>query len=191
MGIGHFGATYPLYFIIVWLPLYLTKSRGFSITDMTYLATLAFLAQAASAVAQGWVSDHLVRRGRDEAAIRRGLMVAGNVVMAVAISALMQARSATDIGLWLIVFGAAAATGGVNLYAIAQMFAGHKAAGSFIGIQNGVGNIPGIVMPIITGLIIDLTGVYDNAFWLTAAVCAFSAVWWLIGVPKIRQIGVD
>ena len=191
MGIGHFGATYPLYFIIVWLPLYLTKSRGFSITDMTYLATLGFLAQAVSAVAQGWLSDHLVRGGRDEAMIRRALMVGGNIVMAVAIVALMKAETAPVIGLWLMVFGAAAATGGVNLYAIAQMFAGPKASGSFIGIQNGVGNIPGIVMPIITGLIIDWTGVYDNAFWLTAAVCALAALWWLAGVPKIRAIALD
>ena len=76
MGIGHFGATYPLYFIIVWVPLYLTKSRGFSITEMTYLATLGFIAQAFSAVAQGWVSDRLVRSGWSEAAIRRGLMPA-------------------------------------------------------------------------------------------------------------------
>jgi MFS family permease len=188
MGIGHFGATYPLYFIIVWVPLYLTKSRGFSITDMTYLATLGFLAQAVSAMAQGWLSDHLVRGGRDEALIRRILMIAGNLVMAGAIVALMQARTAQEIGLWLMVFGAAAATGGVNLYAIAQMFAGPRASGSFIGIQNGLGNVPGIVMPIITGLIIDWTGVYDNAFWLTAAVCAASALWWMWGVPKIRPI---
>ena len=191
MGIGHFGATYPLYFIIVWLPLYLTKSRGFSITDMTYLATLGFLAQAASALLQGWASDHLVRGGRDEALIRRALMIGGNIVMAGSIVALMKAETATEIGLWLVLFGAAAATGGVNLYAIAQMFAGPKASGSFIGIQNGVGNIPGIVMPIVTGLIIDWTGVYDNAFWLTAAVCAVSALWWLFGVPRIRPIALD
>ncbi|HET7708698.1 MAG TPA: MFS transporter, partial [Sphingomicrobium sp.] len=191
MGIGHFGATYPLYFIIVWLPLYLTKARGFSVTDMTYLATLGFLAQALSAVFQGWLSDRLVRGGRDEARIRRALMVGGNMVMAVAIIALMKAQSTQEIGLCLVVFGAASATGGVNLYAIAQMFAGPKAAGSFIGIQNGVGNIPGIVMPIITGLIIDWTGVYDNAFWLTAGVCAGSALWWLAGVPKIRPIALD
>jgi len=191
MGIGHFGATYPLYFIIVWLPLYLTKSRGFSITDMTYLATLGFLAQALSAVLQGWLSDRLVRGGRDEGAIRRTLMVGGNVAMAVAVIALMQARSGLDIGLLLMLFGAAAATGGVNLYAIAQMFAGPMASGSFIGIQNGVGNIPGIVMPIITGLIVDWTGLYDNAFWLTAAVCAASALWWLVGVPTIRPIALD
>jgi len=191
MGIGHFGATYPLYFIIVWVPLYLTKSRGFSITDMTYLATLGFLAQAVSAMAQGWLSDRLVRQGWDEAAVRRALMAGGGAVMAVAVVALMKAQSATEIGLLLAIFGAASATGGVNLYAIAQMFAGPRASGSFIGIQNSVGNIPGIVMPIITGLIIDWTGVYDNAFWLTAAVCAASTVWWLFGVPRIRQINLD
>jgi nitrate/nitrite transporter NarK len=191
MGIGHFGATYPLYFIIVWLPLYLTKSRGFSITDMTYLATLGFIAQALSAMAQGWVSDHLVRGGGDEARIRRALMVGGNVAMAIAVIGIMKSDSAPQIGLWLVLFGAAAATGGVNLYAIAQMFAGPRASGSFIGIQNSVGNIPGIVMPIITGLIIDWTGVYDNAFLLTAGVCAAAALWWWLGVPNIRQIRLD
>jgi MFS family permease len=188
MGIGHFGATYPLYFIIIWIPLYLVQSRGHSITQMTYLATLGFVAQAASAMAQGWFSDRLVRDGRDEAAIRRTLMIAGNIVMAIAIVALMRARTPQEIGLWLAVFGAAAATGGVNLYAIAQMFAGPRASGSFIGIQNGLGNVPGIVMPIITGLIVDWTGAYDNAFLVTAAVCAASALWWAVGVPKIRPL---
>lgn len=191
MGIGHFGATYPLYFIIIWVPLFLTKSRGFSITDMTYLATLGFVAQAVSAVAQGRLSDGMVRSGWNEAAVRRGLMIGGNVLMAATVVALMLARSPLETGLCLVVFGAASATGGVNLYAIAQMFAGPRAAGSFIGIQNGVGNVPGIVMPIITGLIIDWTGLYDNAFLLTAAVCILSALWWVVGVPKIEQVRLD
>ena len=191
MGIGHFGATYPLYFIIIWVPLYLTGSRGFSIIDMTYLATLGFIAQALSAVAQGWISDRLVRGGMDEAALRRALMVGGNLVMAAVIVCLMLARTPLAIGACLVIFGAASATGGVNLYAIAQIFAGPRASGSFIGIQNGLGNVPGIVMPIITGLIVDWTGVYDNAFLLTAAVCAVSALWWAFCVPKIQPMELD
>ncbi len=191
MGIGHFGATYPLYFIIIWVPLYLTKMRGFSITDMTYLATLGFVAQALSAVGQGWISDRLVKGGWNEAALRRGLMIGGNAVMAAVIIGLMRADTAVEIGACLVIFGIASATGGVNLYAIAQIFAGPRASGSFIGIQNGFGNIPGIVMPIITGLIIDLTGVYDNAFLLTAGVCAAAALWWAFGVPAIRRVIAD
>jgi MFS family permease len=191
MGIGHFGATYPLYFIIIWVPLFLTKSRGFSITDMTYLATLGFIAQAVSAVAQGWGSDRLVRNGHSEAAVRRGLMIAGNVAMAATVVGLLYATTTLAIGACLILFGIASATGGVNLYAIAQIFAGPKASGSFIGIQNGLGNVPGIVMPIVTGLIIDWTGLYDNAFWLTAGVCAFAALWWAFVVPKIEPLKLD
>lgn len=191
MGIGHFGATYPLYFIIVWVPLYLTTAKGFSITEMTYLATLGFVAQAISAVGQGLLSDRLVRKGRNEAAVRRGLMIGGNVVMAATVVAMISASSSVEIGACLVVFGAASATGGVNLYAIAQIFAGPRATGSFIGIQNGLGNVPGIVMPIVTGLIIDWTGVYDNAFLLTAAVCAASALWWAFAVPSIRPIDLD
>lgn len=188
MGIGHFGATYPLYFVIIWLPLYLVQSRGFSIVQMTYLATLGFAAQAASALLQGWLSDRWTRSGRSEPRFRRASMVIGNVVMAIAILALIGARTPAAIGGLLMLFGAATATGGLNLYAIAQIFAGPRAAGSFIGIQNGVGNIPGIVGPIITGLIIDWTGLYDNAFLVTAAVCVASALWWLLAVPAIRPI---
>jgi nitrate/nitrite transporter NarK len=137
------------------------------------------------------MSDRMVRGGWNEAALRRGIMIGGNIMMATAVLALIGARTPLAIGLWLMVFGAATATGGVNLYAIAQMFAGPRASGSFIGIQNGLGNVPGIVMPIITGLIVDWTGAYDNAFLLTAAVCAASALWWAFGVPKIRQIDLD
>jgi MFS family permease len=191
MGIGHFGATYPLYFVIVWVPLFLTTQRGYSIPTMTMLATLGFVAQAVSAFAQGWWSDRMVKAGHDEARLRRALMVGGNIVMAVTVIGLMRAGSTEAVAGWLLLFGAAAATGGVNLYCIAQMFAGPKAAGSFIGIQNGLGNVPGIVMPIVTGLIIDATGVYDNAFWLTAGVCLFAAAWWMVGVPKIAPINLQ
>lgn len=191
MGIGHFGATYPLYFVIVWLPLYLVQARGFTIIQMTYLATLGFVAQAVSALVQGWLSDRWTKTGRSETAFRRASMVIGNLVMGGAIIALIGARTPFAIGGLLMLFGAATATGGLNLYAIAQIFAGPRAAGSFIGIQNGVGNIPGIVGPIVTGMIIDWTGLYDNAFLLTAAVCLFSALWWVAIVPKIRPLAFD
>ena len=108
--------------------------------------------------------------------------------LVIAIVALIGARTPFAIGGLLMLFGAATATGGLNLYAIAQIFAGPRAAGSFIGIQNGIGNIPGIVGPIITGLIIDWTGLYDNAFLVTAGVCVASALWWLAAVPAIRPI---
>jgi MFS family permease len=191
MGIAHFCATYPFYFVVTWLPLYLVQSRGFTIQHMTYLATLSFVAQAVSAFLVGWSSDRWTASGRDEAQYRRWTMVAGGVVAAIGIAGLMAARSSEAIALWLIIVGAAAATGGVNLYAVAQMFAGPRASGSFIGIQNATGNLSGVIMPVVTGMIIDLTGAYDNAFLLTAGIALFGGVWWIVGMPRIEPIELD
>jgi MFS family permease len=79
----------------------------------------------------------------------------------------------------------------LNIYAVAQMFAGPRAAGSWIGFQNAVGNtLSGIVGPIVTGMIVDAAG-YDGAFYLSAAVAVAGGIWWLAAVPRIAQIDVD
>ena len=70
----------------------------------------------------------------------------------------------------------------LNLYAIAQMFAGPRAAGTWVGFQNSMGNLSGIVMPIVTGILVQHAG-YDSAFVLTAAVGLLGAVWWRSSSP--------
>jgi MFS family permease len=78
----------------------------------------------------------------------------------------------------------------MNLYAIAQMFAGPRASGTWVGFQNSLGNLSGIFGPIVTGIIVDRAG-YEAAFYLTAAVAALGAIWWAVGVPKIQPIKLD
>ena len=89
----------------------------------------------------------------------------------------------SSIGVLLCLAGAASASLSLNLYAVAQMFAGPRAAGTWIGVQNALGNLSGIFGPIITGIIVDRAG-YDSAFVLTAAVAAFGGIWWAVGVPR-------
>ena len=78
----------------------------------------------------------------------------------------------------------------MNLYAVAQMFAGPRASGTWVGFQNALGNISGIIGPIVTGLIVDQAG-YDSAFMLTAAVAAAGALWWAILIPRIEPVDLD
>jgi MFS transporter, ACS family, D-galactonate transporter len=70
------------------------------------------------------------------------------------------------------------------------MFAGPRASGTWVGVQNAFGNSSGILQPIITGMIIDRAG-YASAFYLTAAVAALGALWWAIGVPRIVQLRLE
>ena len=190
MSIVHCLGNYCFYFLLAWLPLFLTKSRGFTITEMTLLASLGYAVQGACALAYGQFSDWWTRSGRSEAACRRWMMVASQMMAAAAILGLAFAHSAVSIGLLLCLAGAASASLSMNLYAIAQIFAGPRASGTWVGFQNALGNLSGIFGPIVTGIIVDRAG-YDYAFYLTAAVAAFGALWWAIAVPKIEPVRLD
>ena len=190
MSIVHSLGNYCFYFLLAWLPLYLTKSRGFSITEMTFLASMGYAVQGACAFAYGHFSDWWTRSGRSEAAVRRWMMVASQTLAAASILALAYAHSALEIGILLCLAGAASASLSMNLYAVAQMFAGPRASGTWVGVQNAFGNLSGIFGPIVTGIIVDRAG-YENAFILTAAVAALGALWWAIAIPPIRQVQLD
>ena len=190
MGIVHCLGNYCFYFLLAWLPLFLTKSRGFSVSEMAYLASLGYAVQGACAFAYGHFSDWWTRSGRSEAFCRRWMMVASQLVAAAAILGLAFAHSALSISILLCLAGAASASLSMNLYAIAQMFAGARASGTWVGFQNSLGNLSGIFGPIVTGIIVQRAG-YESAFFVTAGVAAFGAGWWAVGVPSIRQIELD
>ena len=190
MSIVHALGNYCFYFLLAWLPLFLTKSRGFSISEMAWLASLGYAVQGACAFAFGHFSDWWTNSGRSEALCRRWMMVASQAVAAAAILGLAFAHSALSIGILLCLAGAASAALSMNLYAIGQMFAGPRAAGTWVGAQNAIGNLSGILGPIVTGIIVDRAG-YESAFYVTAAVAAVGALWWAVGVPRIEQVNLD
>jgi MFS family permease len=190
MSVVHALGNYCFYFLLAWLPLYLTKSRGFSIPEMTMLATLGYAAQAICALVYGQFSDWWTQSGRSEASCRRGMMVASQLLAASAVLGLAFAHSALIIAVLLCLAGAASAALSLNVYAVAQMFSGPRAAGTWVGVQNALGNISGIIGPIITGIVVQRAG-YESAFYLTAAVAAVGALWWARGVPAIREVELD
>ncbi|MEO7503605.1 MAG: MFS transporter [Sphingomicrobium sp.] len=187
-GVAHFCTNYSFYFLIAWLPLYLVKTRGMSILDMTELMTIIYILQGVAALLFGWLSDRLVRGGANEGRLRKGLMAASQAVAAVSIMGAATAGSNTELGWWLVPAGMATGVISTNLFAIAQMFAGPRVAGSWVGIQNSIGNVSGIIGPIITGVIIDSTGFYFNAFAVAAAISLVGALIWVVVMPRVRQL---
>lgn len=191
MGIGHITNTYGFYFLLAWLPLFLVQSRGYSIQQMSFAASLSYVAQGAAALALGWLSDLWSQKGRSEGAIRRATLVASHLLLAASIMGILASHSLESLEIWLLLAGVANGAGALNMYAIAQMFAGERASGTWVGVQNGVGNLSGVIGPVVTGLIIDLSGSYAGGFWLAAAVAAFGAVWWGFVLPKIEPVELD
>jgi MFS family permease len=191
MGIGHSLSNYGFYFLLAWLPLYLVKTRGYSIPEMTALTTLGFAAQGVAALLLGWASDRWVARGIPEGPLRKGLMAVAHLTIAVAIIGIATSQSTFALAAWLVIAGIGTALISTNLYCLAQMFAGPRAAGGWIGIQNAIGNVSGIIGPIVTGLIIDQLGGYNYAFVAAAGVCGFGVIWWWLVVPKVELVALE
>ena len=188
LGIGHFATNYGFYFLLTWLPLFLVKTRGYSIGEMTSLTTLGFATQGVVALAMGRMSDHWVGGGADEDRVRRGLMVTGLALCSFALGIVYFADGPYQLGAVLMIFGTGSGLTSTNLFAIGQIFAGPRAAGGWIGVQNAIGNVAGIVGPVLTGLMVDYLGGYGWAFAITAAVPALGALWWALVIPKIEQV---
>lgn len=190
MSIAHVASNYVFYFLLGWLPLFLTKSRGLPIGEMTFIATLGYAAQAVSALGCGYVSDWWTRRGYGEPAVRRAMMFGGQLLAGGAVFGLAYAHTNTGLALVLCIAGVATGALSLNTYAVAQMFAGPRTAGTWVGIQNAIGNLSGIFGPILTGFIVQRAG-YTTACIVTAAIASAGALWWIVGVPAIREIELD
>jgi MFS family permease len=188
MGIGHFCNTYGFYFLLAWLPLFLVKVRGFSILEMTAMTTATYVIQGFGALFWGWFSDRLVANGRDEGELRKGLLCLYQFGYALSVLGIGFSMSPTAIFGWLVVGALFGGIGGTNPYAISQIYAGPEAAGTWVGIMNGIGNTAGIVGPVLTGLLIEETGSYMSAFIVSAAIVGFGGIWWWVALPRIERL---
>jgi MFS family permease len=186
--IGTFCSNYAFYFVFSWLPLYLVNERGLSVAEMAPMATAFYVFDGASVLLTGWLLDRWVSRG---ASLNRAYKTA-------------LALSSAGVGLCLIgssmvtglVAGAAVLllTGvmdGLNSPSnpsVTQTFAGPRATGRWMGIQNAVGNVAGMTAPVVTGYLVQQTGHYDSALIVSGVVALFGLVAWLVIVPEVRSI---
>jgi ACS family D-galactonate transporter-like MFS transporter len=187
MSVFHFAGTYALYFIIAWLPLYLVKVRGYGIGDMALLTAFFYLFQTiGTAVSAGWI-DRLIAAGRDAPGVRRAFAIGGFVISAVGVLAVPMTTSTIMLMAVLVPTSLCFGCNTGILFTAGQTLAGAQSAGRWIGVQSAVGNLAGIIGPVITGVIVDRAG-YAPAFALTAAVTMLGLVAFLVGVRRVERL---
>ena len=69
-----------------------------------------------------------------------------------------------------------------------QTLAGPRAAGKWIGLQNGIGGLSGVVGPLLTGVLLDATGDYRVAFLFAAAVAACGMAFWGLMIRRVEPL---
>ena len=185
--LGHFSANYCYYFIMAWLPFFMVKSRGYSMSAMSDIVSWAYLLNAAGALAMGWASDRWIRRGGSTTVIYKSTMAVahlGGIACMLGVVLLPQTGSIAALFVFELISGASYP----GIYAIPQIIAGPEATGRWVGVQNTIGNTAGLVAPWITGLLVDRTGHFELAFTLSAAVSLLGFVGWVMVLPAIRPL---
>ena len=186
-SLGHFASNYNFYFILAWLPVYLVKARGFSMESMAWVASIAYLINAVSALLMGWASDSWCRAGRSPDVIYKGVMAFSHIVTIgcmVGMALLPVGGSIACLFAYEVVCGLSSP----GVYAIPQILAGPAASGRWVGVQNTCGNMAGVIAPAITGMLVDSSGTFVSAFVLASAVNVLGVVGWVFILPKIAPI---
>ncbi len=186
-SVGHFCSNYPFYMVLSWLPLYLVKSQGYSITRMAQLCGVVYALAAIVCYGGGWLADRWIANGANTSHVRLAMMCSVHLIWVVCMMACGLGSARTAIA-GLMVSSFAMGMGGCTLYTIGQTLAGPRATGKWVGVQNAIGNFAGIVAPVATGALIDWTGRYSVAFLVTGAVSVCGAGAWLLLVRRVAPI---
>jgi MFS family permease len=186
-SLGHFSSNYSFYFVITWLPLYLVTARGMSVQRMAGIGGMIYLVYAFSSALSGWVADRIIQAGWSATLVRKTLIVACHLMVAASMGASALGGATTSVAA-LFCAGVAFGIGTPSLYAIAQTLAGPRAAGKWMGVQNCIGNLAGILAPIVTGVVVDRTAEFFWAFMTAGAVALTGILGWALLIRRVEPL---
>ena len=182
---GLFTLNFVLYFMINWLPTYLVEGRHLAFSRVATVGFVYLIAALISPLA-GWISDVWMSSGATPTLARKAFMAVGQLCCALSLMACVVAGPHLAVAL-LLLAGAGFGFSNSQTWAISQTLAGPDASGKWTGFQNFVGNLAGILGPLIAGYVIDRTGGFFWAFALTAAVGVLGCAVWIFLVGPLKQ----
>lgn len=180
--IVYFCYNYFTFFCITWMPAYLIEQRGLSLEQMGFYTFFSFSGIAIIAFLAGWLADIIIGRYGRAVLVRKTFILAG---FAAASTVVLGAR-AQDLQtalFWNVVSlsGLGLATAN-NLALCSIMLIPGPIVGRVKGIQNTAVAIAGIIAPLTTGWLLNVTGSFVAPMTLIFALLVLGAVTVLIGL---------
>ena len=168
-------AVYSVYLYLSWLPNYLQTARGLSIVNSGLFTSVPFLVGGAVIILTNWIGDRILTPQTMESGRRRIVVVACLLLCAVGV-AIPFVDSLTMVVI-LTIFpvsfgGTASATNAALANDLLRSQADSGRAFAFMVLG---GNVFGLMAPIVTGYIVQITGSFSSAFALAGALSLIGA----------------
>ena len=169
-------AVYTQYLFLTWLPNYLQVSRGISMLKSGPLTALPYLGAVILTVLLGKVSDTLLTQETARSGGRRIMVALAMLASSVLLLMPFVNNMAVIMLLITIALSGVATTVGLNIALLSDLLRSPGDAGRATGLLILGGNIFGILAPIVTGYVIQMTGSFDFAFVIAGALLVCGAL---------------
>ena len=187
MYLGQYCITALTYFFITWFPIYLIKGRGMTIMEAGWVAALPAICGFSGGILGGFVSDWLIRRGVHPSRARKTPFIIGmGLSTSLVLANYVDGNAAVIALMTLAFFGKGLAAVG---WAVLSDVAPKKMVGLCGGVFNGIGNIAGIVTPLVIGYVVASTGSFHNALWFVAAHGVLGILAYLLLARRFERTG--
>src|SRR5580658_4143764 len=156
----NFCYNYFVFYCMTWMPAYFVEQRHVSLTKMGLFSFFSFAGIAIVALLAGLAADLIIKRGGDAVFVRKAFVIGG---FAIACTELIGVQSSSVQGalFWSIVSLSGLGLTTANSLALCRMtLIPRQAVGLVTGIQNVSTSLAGIVGPILSGWLLQVSGGY-------------------------------
>jgi ACS family hexuronate transporter-like MFS transporter len=158
-------------FYIYWLPEYLYRARGFSLTEIAFFAWIPFLFGDLGSIGGGWASGFLIRRGYSVRSARIMTMGFGATLCFLSLAVvLVKTVPVALIAICCVLFGHTALS--ANMFAAVSDIFPSSAVARVTGLTGIASGLSGMLFPLLTGMLVDrisYTPVFAMASLMPAA----------------------
>ena len=190
MLVGIFIAQYCVtaitWFYMTWFPNYLVTARHFSILKAGFIASIPAICGCVGGLSSGFVSDSIFKKTGSISIARKIPITIGFLLSSSIIICNYTDSNTIVIALMSLAFFG---KGFGNLgWTVIGDTAPKKIVGITGGVFNGIGNLAGIVIPIIIGYIVDKSGSFNGALLFVGlhGIVAILSYWLIVG--KIQRL---
>ncbi|HSX10635.1 MAG TPA: MFS transporter [Chlamydiales bacterium] len=174
-NIGYFSFGYLLFFATLWLPGYFLSQYGLNLKAVGWYLTIPWLVGSLFLKAGGILSDYLYKKTGSSRLARSHLIWSSQLLAAICfvILSFMNTLGPAIVFLSLgLGFGLMPQPAFFSI----NIDVAKERAGSAQGVTSSFLSLAGIIAPVMTGWLIDLTGNYQGAFLLLAGLTGLSVI---------------
>jgi sugar phosphate permease len=179
-GMANFGLDFVNFMFLTWYPTYLTQKYHMSLSKMGVMAMEPYLFGLITVLGSGAIVRRMVNNGRDSVSARKIMislgLILGTVTLFVTpfINNIYASVTCMSLGYAFVmsILG--------PMWSTAAEIGGKKGAGFVSGFINFVGNVGGILSPLLMGFVLQYFNSFTPAILISAAVTLVCAVLFVI-----------